>query len=153
MGGKKLRLVFKGREMPTRDLGFLLHCLILSLLRSVSLKGRFLASWVRTLLSSQRLWIAVGRKVRKTRRRVIFATPVPTRHALPEFQLPPANSSNPIFSLCLSNLAVVSCFPCSQSWSTLCCLFLKLFLQTQSLVRISRFKCLGEFVSVFLFDS
>lgn len=152
MGGKNLRLVFKGREMPTRDLGFLLHCLILSLLRSISLKGSFLASWVRTLLSSQRLWIAVGRKVRKTRRRVIFATPVPTRHALPGFQLPPANSSNPIF-YCLSNLAVVSCFPCAQSWSTLCCWFLKLFLQTQNLVRISCFKCLGEFVFVFLFDS
>ena len=152
MGGKKLRLVFKGRERPTRDLGFLLHCLVFTLLCSVSLKGCFLASWVRTLLISQRLWIAVGRKVRKTRR-VIFATPVPTRQALPGFQLPPANSSNPIFSLCLSNLAVVSCFPWSQSWSTLPWWLLKLFLQTQSLVRISCFKCLGEFVSVFLFDS
>lgn len=153
MGGKELRLAFKGREMPARDLGFLLHCLILTLLCSVSLKGCFLASWVRTLLISQRLWIAVGRKVRKTRRRVIFATPIPTRQALPGFQLPPANSSNPIFSLCLSNTAVVSCFPCSQSSSTLPCCFLQLSLQTQSLVRISCFKCLGEFVSLFLFDS
>lgn len=50
-------------------------------------------------------------EVRETKRQVIFVMLVPTGQVLTGFQRPLAASNNPVFSLCLSNLGMVFCFP------------------------------------------
>lgn len=84
-------------------------------------EGLFLSLLSQDLLISQRLWIAVGRKVSRKQGGGLFLRLLFLPGKLcQDSSFPPANSSNPIFSLVSqTQRCSFPCFPCSQSSSTL----------------------------------